>query len=148
MGDDGSNMTYPLGCPWWLCICIQLGFTSASGLCIQVTVLGLQSAPLVWVQHAPVAVLGESTRSGLGFSRLDPAGNSASWVYPDWYSTISSPRARCRFDAGLRQGAESLDDGSWRIGDELLNREENREEGGGLHEPVGDGQLAIDAGCR
>ena len=118
------------------------------GLRIVVAVLGLQSAPVAWVQHAPVAVLGESTRSGLGSSRLDPAGESASWVYPDWYSPISSPRARCRFDAGLRQGAESLDDGSWRIGDELLNREKNREAGGGRREPVGDDQLAKDAGCR
>src|SRR4051812_7626505 len=46
------------------------------GLRIEVIVLGLQSAQLVWVQHAPVAVLGKSTHSGLGFSRLDPAGES------------------------------------------------------------------------
>src|SRR3954465_7986369 len=118
------------------------------GLSIGVAVLGLQSAPVVRVQHAPAAVLGESTRSGLGFSRLDPAGESASWVYPDWYSPISSPRARCRFDAGLRQDAESLDDGSWQIGDELLNREKNREAGGGRRESVGDGQMEKDVGCR
>src|SRR3954462_11342023 len=89
VGETRSNMTYPFGVPL-VALYMQpvRVYKCFSGLSIGVAVLVLQSAPVAWVQHAPLAVLGESTRSGLGFSRLDPAGESASWVYPDWYSPI------------------------------------------------------------
>src|SRR4051812_7069097 len=83
-------MTYPLGVPLVALYMQSVRvYKCFGGLSIGVAVLGLQSAPLVWVQHAPVAVLGESTRSRIGFRRLDPAGESAPWAYPDWYSPIT-----------------------------------------------------------
>src|SRR4051812_28596893 len=86
VGETRSNMTYPLGVPLVdLYMQPVRVYKCFGGLSIGVAVLGLQSAPVVRVQHAPVAVSGESTRSMFG----DPAGKSASWVYPDWYSPIT-----------------------------------------------------------
>ena len=84
------NMLFPVGVPL-VALYMQPPrvYKCTNGLCIRVAVLGLQSAPFIRVQRAPVTVLGESTRSGLGFSWLDPAGDSASWVYLDCYSPIT-----------------------------------------------------------
>ena len=107
------------GCPWWLYICSHLGFTSAGRLGRYASFMGLLQVQSL---RASVArALGPVAR------RLE-----LSWALfirrvslvmgPLGRIPISSPRARRGFGAGLRQGAEGLDDGSRRIGGELLKQ--------------------------